>query len=298
MILADQIAQATGFTFVADRLGDHPVPGAAERAGAVAACTLRFVLEPDVVGACTALRGDGRTLRPHNPFLRLIAPACWIEWVENDGLRTGVLITADSYGRLGVAEVFWQQRDQQPDLAQAAILIDVAPERGQCSAAAYDLALRPGAHALADCLRFRIDPRWLSHLHVDGEETGQRAIESVVANVLPAIETALALCVLLTARDTLQTTAVDRSKLNRSRRRRGRAPLLDHVQIRLNLDAAGPSVGVATRQRRTARLHEVRGHLVVRRGSLFWRRPHLRGTAGPQISRRTVTVHATSRHPH
>jgi hypothetical protein len=81
-------------------------------------------------------------------------------------------------------------------------------------------------------------------------------------------------------------------RLNRSRRKCGRVPLLDHIEVRapvlpeyLSCSRADPH-GI----RRSPRLHHVRGHLVRRGSQLFWRIPHLRGSVRAGIIRtRTVT---------
>jgi hypothetical protein len=41
-----------------------------------------------------------------------------------------------------------------------------------------------------------------------------------------------------------------------------------------------------------ARLHHIRGHIVHRRGSIFWRHAHLRGDVAGAVGTRTVTVTA------
>jgi hypothetical protein len=69
-------------------------------------------------------------------------------------------------------------------------------------------------------------------------------------------------------------------KLNRSRVKSGKAPLLDytHIQIRLTR-ALGMRAAMAADPRAPSRLHLVRGHFKVRRTGVFWWSPHPRGHA-------------------
>jgi hypothetical protein len=87
-----------------------------------------------------------------------------------------------------------------------------------------------------------------------------------------------------------RTHALER--LNRSRLRCGRTPLLDHTEMLAPIFEYGdsPLSESSIVERRTPRLHHVRGHLVRRGSQLFWRVPHLRGNPRWGILRtRTVT---------
>jgi hypothetical protein len=84
--------------------------------------------------------------------------------------------------------------------------------------------------------------------------------------------------------------ALDR--LNRSRIRAGKTPLLDHIEVLspVLLDSSAGGHNGAALARRAPRLHHVRGHLVRRGSQLSWRVPHLRGNARSGVIRaRTVT---------
>ena len=87
---------------------------------------------------------------------------------------------------------------------------------------------------------------------------------------------------------------VQRDQLNRKRMERNRPPLLDHIEVHATLPAhsSGSNAdegGVITR--RPPRLHQVRGHLVRRDNSVFWRTPHLRGSERQGVVRsRTVCL--------
>ena len=81
-------------------------------------------------------------------------------------------------------------------------------------------------------------------------------------------------------------------RLNKARARSGKAALLEQIEVSAPLlpeYKSGGSSGSET-SRRSRRLHHVRGHLVRRGSKLFWRVPHLRGSARiGSIRTRTVT---------
>ncbi len=81
------------------------------------------------------------------------------------------------------------------------------------------------------------------------------------------------------------------ARLNRARHKSGRAPLLNHIEVRAPLlpEYAEYRDSESHGARRGPRLHHVRGHLVRRGSRLFWRVPHLRGSArSGMVKSRTV----------
>jgi hypothetical protein len=80
--------------------------------------------------------------------------------------------------------------------------------------------------------------------------------------------------------------------LNRARFQRGKKPLLEHVEIRLPWDKRPEGVyGKGGSTRSSPRFHHVRGHIVRRGQAVFWRSPHMRGSARlGQIRSRTVVL--------
>jgi hypothetical protein len=86
---------------------------------------------------------------------------------------------------------------------------------------------------------------------------------------------------------------VSRAVINRKRQIHGRPPLLDHIEVRASLDAvqAADASAAEAAGRQSPRLHHVRGHLVRREDRVFWRVPHLRGSAARGMVRsRTVCL--------
>lgn len=294
MNLLDQIAQAREPLIIIDSAGPQLMPSSADRARALAACPLRFVLDRDAMLQCEQLLADRDSMNWSMAAIRMPAPSFWAEWVEPDGNRTGVLVHADELGLCGTIETFWERPGDVPDLAQAVVLFDFRRALAEFDPLT-DFAIARNAHPLADHLLFRIDPRWLDHLRRKGEDTARNATAQIVANVLPAADMLFALSMQFSARATLATCEVDRSRLNRQRQRHGRAPLLDHIQVRLNLqgEPTKQQAGFASRST-PARLHQVRGHFVHRGGRSFWRRAHLRGAVANAITSKTVNVTARS----
>jgi len=103
----------------------------------------------------------------------------------------------------------------------------------------------------------------------------------------------MAFFLLLGARDLLPRQEVRHERLNRIRHQGGRAPLLEHIEITAPLERppAGGWAHTSESARLSPRLHHVRGHVVGRVASVFWRSPHLRGSARlAQARSRTVIL--------
>ncbi|HEY1313968.1 MAG TPA: hypothetical protein VGE92_08825, partial [Steroidobacteraceae bacterium] len=104
----------------------------------------------------------------------------------------------------------------------------------------------------------------------------------------------LALFLLFAAKDGLQRRAADLDRLNCARRRAGKCALLEHIEVRAPI-AVGyqcpASPAANANRRRGPRLHHVRGHIARRGDKVFWRLPHLRGSARLGVVRsRTVQL--------
>jgi hypothetical protein len=113
---------------------------------------------------------------------------------------------------------------------------------------------------------------------------------SAVARDPPLI---LAFLLLLSAKDATRSIPVSRAVINRKREIHGHPPLLDHIEVRASLNTVQEtdSGGFEVAGRQSPRLHHVRGHLVRRDDRVFWRVPHLRGSAARGMVRsRTVCL--------
>jgi hypothetical protein len=102
----------------------------------------------------------------------------------------------------------------------------------------------------------------------------------------------LAFVLLLATRTGLPQSRSDFDRLNRARLKTGKKPLLDHIEVRAPLLPEYFSQPPAERRgtRFGPRLHHVRGHLVRRGSQLFWRVPHLRGSARAGFVRTRTVV--------
>ncbi len=100
-------------------------------------------------------------------------------------------------------------------------------------------------------------------------------------------------CLLLMSKSALREQPANRRRLNEARAHRGRALLLDHVELTMNLRAPeGRSEAPASAEHRSSpRLHFVRGHLVRRGDAIHWRMSHMRGKAEiGSIRSRTISL--------
>jgi hypothetical protein len=124
------------------------------------------------------------------------------------------------------------------------------------------------------------------------QEQAEAIARHALGTIAPDIPMLLAFLLLLSTRTGLPRRVQSLERLNRSRRHAGKIPLLDHVEVMSPLmrESFASSRDAAGAGRRSPRLHHVRGHLVRRGSELFWRVPHLRGSArSGVVQTRTVT---------
>ncbi len=298
--------------------------GAADFSTALFACPIRYSLSDDLVGLCTALAYSkgARTLACAD-LLHIPAESVWIEWCEAPWIkelnrygfraqhaqaagRRGALIQSSARGRHGLIRSFWANGNDERDALASSMeaYFDFDTEAGDDPGAAdgrdgsaisvFDRAAG-NADILRRCFRFRYERSWQSyyeqaHLSSCQADAIARHALGTIAIDIPVI---LAFLLLLATRPGLPRRSVMLERLNQARMRSGKTPLLDHIEVSSPLlpeyrSAAGESA--ADYSRRGPRLHHVRGHLVRHGSQLFWRVPHLRGSARSGIVRsRTVT---------
>lgn len=140
--------------------------------------------------------------------------------------------------------------------------------------------LNPPIDNLLQCARYRLDGSWLAYYQQAACTPAERAlvIQKSLAAVAFDVPLLLALFLLVSVRDDLLREPVQRQRVNSKRRRLGRRPLLDHLELSAPVfsplhSTPASSGGV----RRAPRLHHVRGHIVRRRNTVYWRGPHWRG---------------------
>jgi len=95
---------------------------------------------------------------------------------------------------------------------------------------------------------------------------------------------------LLNSRNAVEREAVSYGKLNRSREKKGKPPILDHTVVRLRIPKG--AMGTGSRSLAARASHWVKGHPKFRRTGVFWWSPHVRGLgrdgSGPPVRPRVV----------
>jgi hypothetical protein len=313
-----------------DRSPEVPfeVTGASAFASQIGACPLRFVLGDDLTRASAELAfADGTQLADCMDLLRIPAPLMWVEWSDDvhqkvihdtgsaadfneaaPGRRVGVLLRASTDGQRALARTFWVSAaaadHSDVTLSPLETHIDLRGEFAEPSdvdgilkggfAGITDPA-NPAMASLLDHVRFRFDDTWGAYYRAAATdpEARRHVVHATLAAVARDVPLLLAFFLLLSAKDATRSIPISRVAINRKRRANGRWALLDHVEVRASLDAAqDPDLRAAEMDgRQSPRLHHVRGHLVRRENRVFWRTPHLRGSAALGMVRsRTVCL--------
>lgn len=331
MRLLDHVAQCSApFIVRGEDGGLWRLTGANDFAQRVEHCPLRFVLADDLVSTCTALAySEGDELSGCLDLLHLPAESVWVEWDElarqqelartlpgygappADVLRAGALVSAAPQCRSGTLRTFWLSRSapEEPLLAPVETLLDL---EGTAMQAAPEALLTGGAVAVRDpcneqlnsllqCARFRLDSAWQRYYHCVALQPAVRGdvIRRSLAAVTFDVPMLLALFLLMTIRADLVHLPVRLGRLNEKRARLGRRPLLEHIEVSAPVFAQPlpPALPGSSPLRRGPRFHHVRGHIVRRRETVYWRGPHWRGHVRlGSIRSRTVELHVPQPH--
>jgi hypothetical protein len=326
MRLADRIAQCRA-PFVVQNLDDTltHLNGAADFAVDVARCPTRYVLSDDLTRLCTALAySKGARNLACADLLRVPSERVWVEWcsapwrselqlygferitkqVGGSG-RRGALIQSSPNGRCGLIRTFWSMGETDADLLassmEAYFDLDTGedeepdpPDAQDRPAMCVSDTANQDADILRRCFRFRYERTWADYYRqaMLPSEQEQAIAHHALGTIAAQIPMLLAFFLLLSTRTGLPRRMPALERLNRSRVRAGKAPLLDHIEVLSPLlgDFYSAGSGGPTLVRRAPRLHHVRGHLMRRGSQLVWRVPHLRGNARSGVIRaRTVT---------
>lgn len=312
MRLLDHVAQSTVPLLVRQNCGDvWRLTSAGDFSQAVAHCPLRFVLSDELVRVCIELAySEGDELSGCLDLMHLPAERLWVEWseaarrealrrvipecVHADGRhieRSGVLICAERSGRAGSLRTFFRAGIEpgEPMVAALETLLDLD---GSGALAPPETMLKGGVVGVSDpqnehlthllrCARFRLDSAWQRYYAraVSNPVLGAQVVRLLISSVAFDVPLLLALFLLMTIRADLVQTAVNPERLNRKRARFGRPPLLEHVEVStpLFVQAAYRDTEKRTVARHGPRFHHVRGHIVRRGNTVYWRGPHWRG---------------------
>lgn len=291
-----------------DRRPELPArPRATARAGRAvfdplnaAGAGVRYVLDAEASTACGELIRTGAGLfEPDNPLFRMPAETLWLELFEEQVApprpkrRLGYLIEGASDGRSGTIVCFSETGDGLSRREPAVIVFDLE-RKMVCRPGMYRLRHPDMPHLaglLEHCLLVPVG-EGMSGLAA-GHAAKSPVLRDLAEGTWYALPLLFAFVALLNSPQLIETRRSDLDRLNRARGRRGRAPLLDHIEVRLSLgEASGGSGALGNALRTAPRLHFVRGHLVRREGMTFWRQAHLRGDGHKAIVSRTIRVTA------
>lgn len=262
--------------------------------------SVRYVLDPAASYACGDLVRNGEGLfEPDNCLFRMPADTFWLEcFTERDGdasapnRRVGYLVRSGSTGRRGTITPFTETADGRTRQLPGQIWFDldapIVSEKGMY--ALRHPQLDHVAGLLTHCVLVP-DQESLSKMRVSAG-SNSTPLGALAEGTWFALPLMFAFVALLNSPQVVDTRPSDLERLNRARARRGRPPLLDHVEVRLALGDSARSGNAGTNGRMTPRLHFVRGHVVRRSGKTFWRQPHLRGDSQKALVFRTVRVTA------
>jgi hypothetical protein len=303
-------------------------------AAQVTDCPLRYVLGDDLARASAELAfADGARLVGCLDLLRMPAPHMWIEWndevhkrvihatqsaAEFDaaaaGRKVGVLLRASPDGLSAVARTFWTDAACAEGAETTVSPLETHISlRGEFAGStdAKDV-LRGGfldathggntaTAALLDHVKFRFEESWAGYYREAAADPAfkRRLISDSIESIAWDAPFLIAFLLLLNAKDATRSVSVSRAAINRKRLANGRAPLLDHIEVNACLEAVSTAESAGDLSgRQSPRLHHVRGHLVRREQRIFWRVPHLRGSAmRGAVRSRTVCLSFARAHP-
>ena len=326
MRLADRIAQCRT-PFIVENTKDGSVThlnNAAHFSGDISSCATRFVLSDELTRLCTALAySKGASTLACADLLHVPAERVWVEWTEapwRDELvrygfkspvhsprlgRRGVFIEATAQGRHGQLRTFWTTGESELEVLSSSMEAyfdfdtregedpEVFGRRQRSSICVSDHAAGE-ADILRRCFRFRFERSWHDYYDRARLTSVQAAALShhALGTIAIDIPVLLAFFLLLATRPSLPRRPLMLERLNRARSRSGKPALLEQIEVfapLLTECESGFASGSGT-VRRPRRRHYVRGHLVRRGNKLFWRVPHLRGSArAGSVRTRTVT---------
>jgi hypothetical protein len=323
--LLDSVAQChTPFVVRNPRSGKvTALNNTADCAELIARCPLRYVLSDSLTRLCADLaysKAAGTVACAD--LLHVPAETLWVEWcnepwenaLQEYGFpliaagtqwvgRRGAWVCSSRDGRRGLVRTFWSVADEDALASSVEAYFDfdtVAGEEpepldGKAGSAGrvYD-SEQVSEDILGRCVRFRYEPSWAEYYGGAGlsGELSLAVWRNALGTIAMDIPMLLTFFLLLATRNGLPQRAQAFEQLNRRRRMRGKTPLLDHIEVHAPVlpEYRNHQWGEPRTTRVSPRLHHVRGHLVRRGSQIFWRVPHLRGSARSGVVRtRTVT---------
>src|SRR5277367_604880 len=263
MRLVDRVAQArTPFIAACASTGVQTrLSGASDCANEVASCPIRYVLNDELTRLCAALAySKGAQALNCGDLLRVPAERLWVEWADapwrheldlygfrpardnfGHGGRRGAMLTASRDGRRGQVRTFWSTGEREFEVCASTMLANFdfdAPEHDDClSSPSRRLRVTSGQsagdYALRRCFDFEFEGSWANYYdRANLTEAGRKYIvHHSLGTIALDIPVLLALFLLLNTRSGLPQQQSQLDRLNRSRNRNGKVPLLDHIEV-------------------------------------------------------------------
>jgi hypothetical protein len=308
--LLDQIAQTNQPLIVRQTCGTlWKLPSPCDFAGQLAQCPLRYVLSDELVRLCAELAyAEGDEVGGCLDLMHVPAAQLWIEWDDavlrarvsqllnvcpaaDDSGRGGALVIAPGRGRSATIRSFWNTRTEphQVFVSAAEAILDLdQPIPGGSLEGAFSgttITVRDPQSSSVDKILshagFRLDPAWQRYYAATATSPALRSqvIHGCLSGLSFDIPMLTALFLLLSLRVELPRKHISVERINRKRALRAKRPLLEHIELSCPLFRQPPSPNSLHQElsRRPSRLHHVRGHLVRRHATVFWRSPHWRG---------------------
>lgn len=330
MRLLDQIAQAA--TPLLIRNSDQSLTrltSACDFSKQLTACPLRYVLADELTSLCTALAySEGDQLSSCLDLIHIPAQQLWVEWADKPRreelarafpreheraadpvLWAGAFIQSNAQGRRGTMRTFWSTAERPADPLVAALVthfdLDECLPVGEGIDALFEGKLAAvhapegnGVQETFSGIRYGFDEAWLEY-YAQKRLSGQEKVAilqqslSSVAHDLPVL---LALFLLQITQSGVGVRPTSLKQLNAKRHRRGKAPLLDHVELTAPVLQKSfiPHGSEPAAQRHSPKYHHVRGHIVRRGAAVYYRAPHYRGHVRlGRVASRTVGLRST-----
>ena len=310
MRLVDKVMQSPSTFEVAEPSGMRTVTGAGSIAHELRDVRLRYILDRDASRRCSELIfSPGGVLTVDDEIVRMPAPRFWLECYP-DGppagprdtrpeMRLGFLVDASSDGRSGQITCLAENMSGSASLLAGFVEFDFDnPSVPAKPMKRYRMRHDENAEiaAFLEHARLVIRDEWIAHI-----QSLATPYDSFVARQAEMIWFALPIVrsfsALLNSPRILRERPSSLQRLNVARSRSGKPPLMDHIEIGLNLDPKENEgkAGWSNGHRSAPRLHFVRGHRVTRAGQTFWRNSHFRGDG---VEEPIKTVRVTSRSSH
>lgn len=298
MRLIDKVVNAPAEIELVDGSGRaHRVTGVGVKSDAIRNCPLRYILDSNASAEIErlVLSESNGLFDPDSPLLRLPSETFWLEWFGSKGSyrKAGALVETDD-GRSGTLTGFFETQEGRADKVGVCVRFDLRGLGGSASPQALRMRHDSYSHLnpLLACSTALIDEEWDRFFRTRPPHEYSQNLKDIGDHIWHLLPVTCAFAAMLNSPDVLVETPSSLERLNVARTRRGREPLLDHIEVSIRLGETRQdlSAGGGGHHKSSPRLHHVRGHFVHRAGKTFWRSAHLRGDAERPIIQKTINV--------